>query len=286
MGSSMKYSKTKIAVVIIALIIIFTFLYAMFLGVRGFKMDEYTIKNNKITEDFDGFKIVHITDIHYNDKSLKKELTKIIEDINGVNPDIVVFTGDLVTNSLNEKEHKDLVKILSNLETKIGKYAVNGNHDVRYDKWDLLIEESGFINLNDSYDLIDNGDKHIFISGLSSNIKNEKSIEERSKDIFNYIENDKDSIYNILLIHEPDFVDDIDYGKFDMILSGHSHMGQVRLPFVGAIIKIPGAKKYYNMNYYDLNGTGLYISTGTGTSGLNIRLFNKPSYNLYKLVAE
>ena len=70
--------------------------------------------------------------------------------------------------------------------------------------------------------------------------------------------------------------------KFNLILAGHSHHGQIRLPLIGAIILPDGAKKYYN-GYYEFNKTKLYISNGIGTSTINFRLFNKPSFNLYRI---
>ena len=84
-------------------------------------------------------------------------------------------------------------------------------------------------------------------------------------------------------MHEPDYIDDIDYSKFDLVLAGHSHNGQVRIPFIGATILPDGAKKYYK-EYYKLEDTKLYISSGIGTTILPIRLFNKPSYNFYRII--
>ena len=65
-------------------------------------------------------------------------------------------------------------------------------------------------------------------------------------------------------------------------MAGHSHNGQVRLPFIGAIVKNQGAKKYYN-EYYKIKNTDLYISGGIGTSTLPFRLFNRPNINFYRL---
>ena len=95
---------------------------------------------------------------------------------------------------------------------------------------------------------------------------------------------DKDSkpIYNILLIHEPDYIKDINYSKYDLILAGHSHGGQVRLPLIGSIYNPNGSKLYHN-DYYKINNTDLYISSGLGTSIYDFRLFNRPSFNLYRL---
>ena len=89
-------------------------------------------------------------------------------------------------------------------------------------------------------------------------------------------------IYRILIMHEPDFLTKFDYSNYDLVLAGHSHNGQVRLPFIGAIILPPNAKKYYN-EYYNLGNTKLYISSGLGTSNIDFRLFNRPSINFYRI---
>ena len=89
--------------------------------------------------------------------------------------------------------------------------------------------------------------------------------------------------YNILLVHEPDIINKFDYKDYDLILAGHSHGGQVKLPLIGALKYPKGAKKYHN-DYYKLKNNDLYISSGIGTSRHNLRLNNKPSINLYRLV--
>ncbi len=82
-------------------------------------------------------------------------------------------------------------------------------------------------------------------------------------------------------MHEPDYIDDLTDNKFDLILAGHSHAGQIRTPFGGIFIP-EGAKKYHN-SYYRLENSDLYISNGLGVSNYNFRLFNTPSYNIYRL---
>ena len=88
--------------------------------------------------------------------------------------------------------------------------------------------------------------------------------------------------YKILLTHYPDSVTSVLKYNFDLIASGHSLNGQVRLPFIVGIVLPNGAKKYYK-EYYKLNNTDLYISSGIGTSQISFRLFNRPSINFYRL---
>ena len=101
---------------------------------------------------------------------------------------------------------------------------------------------------------------------------------------FNYI--DSESLYTISLFHEPDMIDKVkNYNHVNLALSGHSHNGQVVIPKIGAVLRVDGAKKYPN-SYYQVGDTKLYVSGGLGTSLYKLRLFNRPSINLYRLVEE
>lgn len=267
------------------IISIIIFLYGMLIAAKKFEIHEYKVESEYIKEEYNGLKIVHISDIHYGTTIKKKHLDKIINEINKLKPDLVFFLGDLIDYKLNSKQHKEIVDSFSKLEAKLGKYAVSGNHDYYYKKWNELIDEMGFYNLNDTYvEIYNNSHDSIFIAGISDNLHTTKNIEDKSEAIFEYLNNSEatSNIYNILLIHEPDYIEKIDYNKFNLILSGHSHNGQVRLPLIGPLYTPPGSKKYIE-EYYLLNKTELYISNGLGTTLLPIRLFNNPSFNLYRL---
>ena len=101
-----------------------------------------------------------------------------------------------------------------------------------------------------------------------------------------YFKDNNDIPYKIILVHEPDITNQIvkDY-SVNLILAGHSHNGQIRLSIIGPIYTPEYAKIYYD-NYYDINGTSLYISSGIGVSTINYRLFNHPSINFYRINKE
>ena len=287
--------KKGIKILITCLIILgiglLVFLYALFIGSKGLKVKEYKIEVENLTKEYHGLKIAHISDIHYDESLNKNELEKIKDAINLLKPDIIVFTGDIVTFNLNQEQIEEVSKIMSEMKATIGKYAIKGNHDYDFKKWELLFENSGFINLNDTYEVIyKNESTPIVISGISTNLYGTKNIKDKIEPIYTYLNsfgenNINEPIYSILLLHEPDFIEEIDYNKFDLVLSGHSHNGQVRLPFIGAIYTPVGSKKYYD-EYYRIDNTDLYISSGIGTTYLNVRLFNKPSFNFYRLTTK
>lgn len=278
----------KFIIFLLLLIVIIgsTLLYSRYIGTSGIFINEYKIVNKNLSNDFYGLKIVHISDLHYGRTINKKELNDLVEKINSTKPDIVVLTGDLIDKDtdLTEKDIKIISTAFNKIDVTIGKYAIKGNHDYKFEKWDILIENSGFVNLNDKYELIfANENDYILLGGMSTNIYGDLSVSDKAKIFENYINNSEiKPNYSILLMHEPDFIDDFDYNNFNLILAGHSHNGQIRFPIIGAIIKPNYGKKYYDL-YYKLKNTDLYISNGLGVSEINFRLFNRPAFNLYRL---
>ena len=278
--------KFIIIIVVIIIIISLGLLYSRFIATKGLKVKEKKIINNKIIDEYHGLKIVHISDIHYGSTVSETELINIVDKINETNPDIVVLTGDLLDERL-EYNKEIIVRELSRINSKIGKFAISGNHDIPIEEFNDIINKSGFKNLNDTYELIYmDSNKPIIISGISSNYQDNSNIGVKTEKFDTYIANlkadDIRPIYSILLIHEPDFIDNLDLSKYDLILAGHSHGGQIRLPIIGKIYTPKGSLKYYD-EYYKINNTDLYISSGLGTSKYKFRLFNRPSINFYRI---
>lgn len=273
-------------IIIFILIIAAILLYSRFIATKGLVTKEYKITSSSIQDNFHGFKIVHISDVHYGRTTDKKDLNNMVKEVNLLKPDIVVLTGDLIDRDtkLDDDLKGEISEALSSINANVGKYAISGNHDSNFSEWESIINDSGFKNLNDTYELIYNdGYTPILLAGLSSNLNNQVDITERYNKILEYSNNENiKELYKILLIHEPDYINNIEYSNFNLILAGHSHNGQVRLPFIGGIILPNGAKKYYK-EHYKINNTDLYISSGIGTSGISFRLFNKPSINFYRL---
>lgn len=278
--------KKKIIIILsIILGILGIIFYSRFIETSLFETKEYKISNVNLANDFSGLKIIHISDIHYGRITSTKMIKKIIKEVNLIKPDIIVITGDLIDKdaTLTEKDISFLKDSLAKLESKYGKYSIYGNHDITYsrEKIEEIYKYSNFKLLVNDYDII-YGKKNeaLFIGGLDSFLEGEQNIEKT----MSYFNDHEDILYKILLVHEPDSTDNIleKYPNTNLILAGHSHNGQVRLPLIGAIYTPSGSKKYYD-NYYKINETDLYISSGIGVSRINFRLFNKPSINFYRI---
>ncbi len=271
----------KIMIIIIILVTCFL-LYSRLIGTKGIITKEYSIINSNIPNSFYGYKIVQLSDIHYKVTTDKSDLDKIVKEINLLKPDIVIFSGDLLDNNIKyeNKDYEDLTKFLTSIKANIEKYYISGEEDLKFNNFDSIMSNGNFKNLNNSYELIYNNETTpILLVGSSSNYY-EDNINSTINNINSEIMNN--TKYKILIIHEPDFIDKIDYSKFNLILAGHSHGGQIKLPFIGGIIKDKYSNNYYK-EYYELGNTLVYISSGIGTSKFKFRFLNKPSINLYRL---
>lgn len=274
--------------IILTIIIICFFLYMNKVATHGLITNEIKITDPSINT-FHSLKIVQFSDLHYGKTTYEKDLIKLVNEINKNKPDIVVFTGDLIDKSI--KAEDEVVKIvtreLKRIDANIGKYMITGEQDTNNSQYLMMMENSNFIDLNNKYDLIYNKDyEHIMIAGLSNSTNDPKATVDRFKETSDYLkglkETDAKPIYKILIMHEPDEINTIEYGLFNLVLAGHSHGGQIRLPFIGAINKFNNAKEYSD-SYYELNETKLYVSSGIGTTNYSLRLFNKPSINFFRI---
>lgn len=261
---------------ILILLCILVVIYARYIGTTGLIIKEYTVKNEMLPQSFNGLKIAHFSDFHYGRTMYINDFKNLVKEINLTKPDIVVFTGDFIDKDtkISDGEINSIIDILSSIDSTYGNYYITGNHDIKFDKYEELFNSSNFNNLNDKYEIIlSKTGESIMISGT-----NYKSNLNYLEDLF---KNDLPE-FKINIMHTPDTYDGISNYNYDLVLAGHSHNGQITIPFYGAIYTPNGAKKYYEP-YYRLNNTDMYISGGIGTSKYNYRLFNRPSFNLYRL---
>lgn len=251
-------------------------MWSRYISTTGLVIRESAVINETLPENFNGFKIVHFSDLHYKTTIFEDEVKTLVNSINELNPDIVTFTGDLVDKfqDLDENDIDVLSRELNRIDANIGKFAIKGNHDYASLYFDAIMEQTDFTVMNNSSELIYyNGNTPIYLVGLDDSLEG---------NIDYSIINNEQNYYSILMVHEPDVFDDIKDKGFDLMLSGHSHNGQVRIPLIGALVKVNGAKKYYD-SHYIINNCEMFISGGLGTSKYKFRFLNKPSYNFYRL---
>lgn len=270
----------------LVVIVVTIFLYAKYTGIKGLIVKEYRVKSEILTNNFSGLKIIHFSDLLYKSTVDKEDVKNLVKRINELKPDIVVFTGDLINKNakITNEDIEFLEEELESISAKVGKYAIYGDEDYSIESYKTIMEKSKFKILNNSYDeIFYKNNESMFIIGLPSSLKEEIKLE----DAFNFYKEDEKRKFIIVLVHDGKtirFLDESTY-EVDLVLGGHSLNGSVVIPYYGGIFIDDGANKYYQ-EHYSKGITDIYISSGVGTNKYPYRIFNKPSFNLYRLKAQ
>lgn len=260
----------KKLLIFLILFIIFLCFDACYIDKTGVKVKEYKYESSSLPHGFDDFKIAHFSDFLYEEKNDLSHLEEIIKKINDYNPDIIVFTGDLLKNKINDNDKDELINLLKNLKPNLFKYAIKGDNDS--DITEEIFNEAGFKFLDDKAEYIFNEDVEPIV--ITSSKLSEDTIKSLDELEYHFV---------ITLIHEPDDFAKLSLlGDDNLVLAGHSLGGQIRIPFWGAVIRNKGAKTYTDDYYHEKNKT-MYISYGIGKLNAPFRLFNKSSINIYRL---
>ncbi len=247
---------------IILFILIIIFLYNYF-QISKFKIYTYNIYTNKIKNDL---RIIQISDFHNNALVDLRELKKSIEDFD---PHLILLTGDIISRNTSDFSN---TSNFFNCFCEQDTYFVNGNHELENElknKFYTLLQEHNIKDLNNSNVCLSLFDDKVFLSGIS--FENNKIKEPSNKS------------YNILICHNPQTFIASKTANYDLVLSGHKHGGQVRLPYFGQIID-HDFKIFpkYSKGLYKIKDTYFNIDSGLGQN-FNLRLNCKISYSRFNL---
>lgn len=265
--------KKKLLILFCIVIVIgITFVGLGFLLSRGIQVNEH-----QIDEDFE-IKIAHITDTHFDNDFDSNDYSKLVDTINSSDIEVLLFTGDLFQErSISLEVETKIIEMLTALNADY-KLAVLGNHD--YDEYSTVradvmrvLENSGFtVLVNESVELDINNRTFKFL-GFDDLWNGDSNYTEILKEI-------DESAINFILAHEPDTFNEVKDLNFHTMYSGHSHGGQIRLPIIGDLINVPGAR-IYNEHHYRENDKDLYVSFGLGESAIRIRFYNRRQFEIY-----
>ena len=258
-------------------------MYSRYVGTKGLIVKEYRIADEKIPYNFSGVKIVHFSDLLYKSTINLDDVKNMVERINELKPDLVFFTGGLISKgkSLSDEETRELSSVLNEIDYTIGKFAVKGDEDG--DEFSIVMSDSGFEVLNNSGVFVYNKAlTPIYVAGLASSISDAINVESA----FELVDADanKDAYFKILLMHEGDSATSVLKSRddVDLILAGNSLNGSVVLPYYCGLFESRGSETY-KKPFYEVNDTLIYVSSGLGTKDVNYRFNNKPSFNFYRL---
>jgi predicted MPP superfamily phosphohydrolase len=228
---------------------------------------------------FDGYKIAQISDIHMGDWLDRDKLLEIVGLINGEQPDLVTITGDFVTRR-PELSANDLTYGLSKLVARDGVVGVLGNHDYSPTSGVIreVMREGHIINVSNGIHTVERGPHLLHIAGVDDVWRQQADIEM----VLGKLHAEGAAL---LLAHEPDFADtSAATGRFDMQISGHSHGGQVSIPFVGPI-RLPPFGTKYPVGLYRVGGMLQYTNRGVGMVRPHVRFNCRPEITLFTLQA-
>lgn len=259
------------------------YLYIRFVEPSMLVVHEYAIIDNQLPSSFHGMKIVHFSDILYGTTMNEKNLEKVVQNINNLNPDVVLFTGDSFNSNLilNDINKQNLKNILSKIKATYRKYAIIGDNDyIDKNTFMDIWESADFMVLNNTYDVFyyKGPDPLVFI-GTNSLLEKENDIA-----LANHLEEEIKDAYKIWLNHEPSIIDELYKTSIspNLIFAGHHLSGLINMPILGYLLKQEGIKSYTG-TYFQNGSTQMYVSSGLGTYKYNIRFLNPPSINLYRL---
>ncbi len=282
----MEYILIKLIIAI--LIVVVCVLVFNYYELTHFELNEYIIFNDKINTDAE---FLILSDLH--DNTYGKNNSKLLECINNAGSSNIIIAGDMITGKRN-RDWDSTINFLLELAKNHNIYYVNGNHEYRtkiypeyygykYQHYKEILEEAGVIFIENDSVRINN----IIITGLEIDIRYYKKFKKsyiNIEEIESYIGKKDDKAYNILVAHNPRYIDEYIKWNPDMIISGHFHGGVLRLPYVGGVIS-PQFDLFpkYSGGLYNIGKIVGIVSKGLGTHSIKIRLFNKPEVIKIKL---
>lgn len=231
----------------------------------------------------DSFTIALLSDFHYDPIFSVHPLRTAIAMVNGLHPDLIALTGDFVSVSLlgpptqNAADAEPCAQLLRQMHAPFGSWAVMGNHDVVVDRHGVsrALRGAGIQLLDNQSRPIESNGTRFWLIGVDDVLRGRPDLNSALRPV-------PAEETTILLAHEPDYADYVARHPVDLQLSGHSHGGQVRPPFLGPLWLPPLARKYI-LGLYKIGGLTLYTNAGLGTVGLPLRLNCPPEITLLTL---
>ncbi len=260
------------------------------LGVSLHEPHEITLEHVEVhlprwPRQLDGFRLVQISDIHFDEFTHARHLRQAVEAVNAQAPDLVVATGDFVTepnffhNRIAAAQKAwPAAEVLAGIKARYGRWAVLGNHDMTAP--DIVVEAltaHKFPVLRNAAVPVEAGLARFWVGGLDD-------ILHGKPDAAATLQKIPREECVIAAVHEPDYADVLSRYAIDFQISGHSHGGQIRLPAIGALYLPPLARRYV-MGSYRVRDLQLYVNRGIGVILLPMRFLCPPEVTVFTLRA-
>ena len=285
---TIKKRKLMIILAVVASLLIALVFWIVW-GNTALQLNTYTVSSDRLPEAFNGYRIAHISDLH--NAKIGENNKNLIAMLQDAEPDIIAITGDLIDSRNTDIEiaiqfAEEAVKIAPC-------YYVTGNHEARVSEYDDLkngLTELGIIILEDERVDLDKNSETITLIGINDpSFKSDYLFGDSETVVETHLQelmNESDS-FTLLLSHRPELFEIYVNNEVDLVLSGHAHGGQFRLPFVGGLVAPnQGLFPKYDAGLYTEENTNMIVSRGIGNSILPFRFNNRPEVILIELQSE
>jgi predicted MPP superfamily phosphohydrolase len=252
--------------------------YGMYQALRKPSIVNIDVPIANLPENFEGFTIVQISDIHVSSTIKRPFVQTITEMVNGLNPNVIALTGDLVDGSVPNLAAD--VQPFADLQARHGKYFVTGNHDYYsgIGPWLKKVDELGFTILLNEHRLIDIDGQRLLLGGVTD-FEGGRFGPEHRTDPYKAIAGAPDGVAKILLAHQPKSIFEAAKAGWDYLIAGHTHGGQYFPYHFLAALTQP-----YISGYHRHENSAIYVSRGTGYWGPQIRIGAPSEITVHRLV--
>ena len=258
-------------------------------GNTALELNTYTVSSAKLPQSFDGYRIAHVSDLH--NAEMGKDNETLLTMLRDADLDMIAITGDLIDSRSTNVEIalnfiREAVKIAPC-------YYVTGNHEARVNEYGELkagMEAAGVTVLEDAkFEISIDGETIMLIGVNDPSYQTDYLFGDSETVMDTKLEelHTEDDVFTILLSHRPELFDTYADQGMDLVLSGHAHGGQFRLPFIGGLVAPnQGLFPEYDAGIYKEDNTNMFVSRGVGNSILPFRINNRPEVILIELQAE
>lgn len=252
--------------------------YPFFIEGKILCVNEYKLPVRGLPRSFNTFRIAHLSDIHYGFLVSRSFVKKVVKLANDSRPDIIVCTGDYVQERNKTKQIDTVWPLLAQLKAKHGVYSILGNHDhwANFERSEYWLNETGQNIRHRSVKIVKDC-QELWLGGAGDFYEDIPGIDTAFSNV-------SEDACKILLTHNPDTLDGYYRTKINIALAGHTHGGQVSIPFIGSPI-VPVHNKSYTSGYIEGPKTNVFISRGIGWAILPVRFNCFPEVAILHLSA-
>jgi predicted MPP superfamily phosphohydrolase len=252
--------------------------YGILVRRRWFHVREVDVAIHGLDPSFDGFRIAHLSDLHIGSYTPKSWGLRWARAANAETPDIAVVTGDMVTSGT--AYHEDIATVMAELAAKDGVYVSMGNHDYFGEGEPLItrMRERGVSVLRNEGVVLERGGKKLFLAAIDD------TWTERD-DLDRALAGRPEGSQVVLLAHDPERFRVAAKRDVALTLSGHTHGGQIAMPFFSRWISLSHLTHHFHQGLYRIGRSTLYVHPGLGTTGPPMRLGVAPIVAILRLRA-